>query len=596
MKSLRQTYPYWTVGLTLGLAFVLIWHRLPVGTDLFRLLKNEVSFLSLILLYILSFGLFFLPGLLIGRFFCTKDSAEDRLAVAVLCSGALGYLVFWIYFANRWAGRAFSWFVLFIAIFEAISLRRRKTEFPLRLDVDTRNILGLMFWVGLFYLALLNIVYLPLSQGYLAEARFFLGPLPIDNLLPKMLADHFYSGTDPRPFFGDWLSSDRPPLQSGLYLLNLPILTPTFFTNDRYYETIGITLQTLWIPAIWVLARSLNLGRSWLRWALAFSIFSGFFFLNSVFLWPKLLAASFFLIAIHFLLRWKNTSLVSVVYAGMAAGLALLSHTAVLFTWPVLLFAAIWSARVKEYRAMLAAGLVFVATVVGLMLPWMAYQKFYDPPGDRLIKYHLADVKPVTARPSLEVIREAYNKLTWDQIIQNRKTDIGAFFSGWDIGVSEMLSDKVRSAEFFFLFRSLGLLNLGFFLLLPILFKQGLPKGSKGFLIGLTLATLGGLAFWVLVMFAPMGTIIHQGSYATMILLFLLAALGISVLPEKWIQFLLGIHVLLFFSVWALACPTEHSILHQGIPNLFMVGATSLAAIQILKGLGYGDAGIRPRR
>lgn len=39
--------------------------------------------------------------------------------------------------------------------------------------------------------------------------------LPSDNVLPDLSAKQVLSGAPPRPFAGDWLSSDRPPLQAG---------------------------------------------------------------------------------------------------------------------------------------------------------------------------------------------------------------------------------------------------------------------------------------------------------------------------------------------------------------------------------------------
>lgn len=43
--------------------------------------------------------------------------------------------------------------------------------------------------------------------------------LPVDSWLPLIFADMLLSGEVRRPMEGDWLSSDRPPLQAGLQLL-----------------------------------------------------------------------------------------------------------------------------------------------------------------------------------------------------------------------------------------------------------------------------------------------------------------------------------------------------------------------------------------
>jgi len=40
-----------------------------------------------------------------------------------------------------------------------------------------------------------------------------------------------------------------------------------------------------------------------------------------------------------------------------------------------------------------------LAIVVVFYLPWSAYQKYVDPPGNRLLKIHLAGVIPVIREP-----------------------------------------------------------------------------------------------------------------------------------------------------------------------------------------------------
>ena len=70
-----------------------------------------------------------------------------------------------------------------------------------------------------------------LSLGYLqggtrtpngtATVRFS-HPLPSDNSIPYIFAEDLLEGPVPRPMLSDWLSSDRPPLQTGMILALRP--------------------------------------------------------------------------------------------------------------------------------------------------------------------------------------------------------------------------------------------------------------------------------------------------------------------------------------------------------------------------------------
>ena len=52
---------------------------------------------------------------------------------------------------------------------------------------------------------------------------------------------------------GNWLASDRPPLQTGFTLL----LWPLWSVADRAgYQFLGTVLQAAWLPALWVVFRA----------------------------------------------------------------------------------------------------------------------------------------------------------------------------------------------------------------------------------------------------------------------------------------------------------------------------------------------------
>ena len=69
-------------------------------------------------------------------------------------------------------------------------------------------------------------VYGGLKNPFETAANRFLNSLPVDNELPYMVATGLRQGHIPKPLFMDWLTSDRPPLQSGMVLSQEPFGHP----------------------------------------------------------------------------------------------------------------------------------------------------------------------------------------------------------------------------------------------------------------------------------------------------------------------------------------------------------------------------------
>src|SRR5207249_2129904 len=146
------------------------------------------------------------------------------VAAAAVFTCALGYLGFWVYFANPFAGRAMTAIVC-IGSLALLALEIARKGGPL-LRLVRGAAFVLVFWAGIFYLSLMN---LPASgtsesQTHIAATRFVPGQLPVDHVLPRLLADRIRDGADPRDLTPGWHSSDRPPLQTGAWaLLGLPL-------------------------------------------------------------------------------------------------------------------------------------------------------------------------------------------------------------------------------------------------------------------------------------------------------------------------------------------------------------------------------------
>ena len=83
--------------------------------------------------------------------------------------------------------------------------------------------------------------------------------MPGDNDLPRVFADLIRSGSRAHVLGGDWLTSDRPPLQTGIALLGWPPLSVLGLDFDTACATAGIWFQALWFPVVWMLLRALGL-------------------------------------------------------------------------------------------------------------------------------------------------------------------------------------------------------------------------------------------------------------------------------------------------------------------------------------------------
>ena len=90
-------------------------------------------------------------------------------------------------------------------------------------------------------------------------------------------------------------------------------------------------------------------------------------------------------------MRWLSAFLLSC---------SLLAHGGTLFALIGLILILMIRQRGRFWKEALIVG-----SLTGLLyLPWIGYQKFRDPPGDRLLKFQLAGVEQVTDEPALKTV------------------------------------------------------------------------------------------------------------------------------------------------------------------------------------------------
>jgi hypothetical protein len=216
------------------------------------------------------------------------------------------------------------------------------------------------------------------------------------------------------------------------------------------------------------------------------------------------------------------------------------------------------------------------------MAPWGLYQKYYDPPGTRLLRYHLAG-KSETWRDDHPIWRnliDAYGQLNAGQILKNKLANLRVLFvmaprppddqypwpRGENLPPYPVDPTSYRRCEFLTLFWTLGLLNLGWVAALVSTRCQSLRLGRE---LEVTLPALGlsSVAVWVLLMFGPGTTVIHHGSYATFLVLFAPLAAWLAALPPRLAYALLALQGAALTAGWFLTSPANG----YGPPNVLLI-------------------------
>ena len=106
--------------------------------------------------------------------------------------------------------------------------------------------------------------------------------------------------------------------------------------------------------------------------------------------------------------RWRRDLRAAALFAALCA-LAMLAHGASAFALiPLLVVAAVRGVPSRRWLGI--AALVGVA----LLAPWSAYQRFADPPGNRLIKWQIGGSLEIDDRGLLETIVDGYREVGLD--------------------------------------------------------------------------------------------------------------------------------------------------------------------------------------
>jgi hypothetical protein len=468
-----------------------------------------------------------------------------------------GYGLFWIWFFSKTAGSFASWGLLMGGGgWGAWKLARKGKPGA-----------GLQPWlmaaiIGSVYAAMLFAF--PSHTWGGSAAHRFSASMPGDNDLPGGLAGRLISGESPRGFAGDWLSSDRPPLQSGWILIFWPLMRTLGFNLSTAAGAAGMWLQLLWVPALWALAESTGLGNRKSA-AVAFGAAPlGFLLFNTVYVWPKLAAAGFALGGAAIVLRGisspseRSLRLRRQIAAGLMLGLGLLCHGGAAFAVLALMIVMLcWPGQRRN-------ALAVAATVLLLMLPWVAYQHFYDPPGNRLLKWFLAGVVPIDHRGFWEALADQYRNFGWRYALGARHDNLAMQGSGEWLAMPEFSSSQGRRAlETTYYLRSCGwLLPAGIFAWVWLALRRGWDAKLRSQIIGRwALWILSAWLVWLALMFSPGFARAHQGTYVIPLVLYGLLLVSLFAVWPRVAWAIVAVQAVYFFATWWPAAPGYlHSI------------------------------------
>lgn len=558
-----------------------------------------MAVIALLGCYLFVWALFWLPASILVRRLMRDRACPpwclDLLAlVLALC---VSYTTFWIYLIERHAGLAASCVVLGLAA-AVILLRRWIDPGPLARHMSTP--VRVAFLLGLAYLGALTIyggpervpvVYVPGSTLDNPSSYFWLRARTGDELIPLKFAHAIATGRPLRgsliDFPGDWLFSDRPPLQTSVLL--------TFWPLGRWGRTgilsqaVGTMLQMQWVTALAALAAGLGWGRRRLAFVLLLAGLSGVCYYNAVFVWPKLLAAALaFGAAVPLAAAWRQRRALTgpeILLASSSSALAMLAHGSAAFSLLPLALAGACYRPFRQLRTIVPAAVIAAV----LYLPWSAYQKFVDPPGDRCLQWMLAGKTEIDGMSLGQSMREAYGKITLGHWLSERARGLAYLVRCPEMDANLVrclrgrLDPSYRPAEPFGelyyikqedlgynfssvaalarydqveqVFRALGLLNLAWPVLVWRLLRG--PSLRRGGLVLLLAVTLASLVLWWLLVFQPVFLLVRGASMATLVGLMAGASLLIYDLPAAMRWTIAGAHLALGFFLWVVMVPTR---------------------------------------
>ncbi len=522
-----------------------------------------------------------LPGTA-AALFAARRGLRDvpiLLALWLAVSGVVAMLTFWAFYAEPVLGEAWAYFVALGSAAAVVAcLWGGRVSRPLLLRLAT----PLALWaLGTLFLVFFGFIHGGSESAVVTAAPRFFSQFPSDNDIPNFYAEWFFAnghrGTIPL-YPPDWHFSDRPPLQVGY------VLGQRGFGWDPYgslnYQLVSVGLQQLWIVGLWALLSAARVSRLTRGLTVLTGLVSGLALLNGFYVWPKLLPAAMVLAAAALIITplWSDArrDRRAAVLIAVLLSLAMLGHGSSVF-------AVVPIAIVAAVRGLPSWRWIGVAALTGLVLlaPWSAFQKYEDPPGNRLTKWMLAgvtesngeyaEVEGAVPPPapntegSLEAIINAYKREGLDGTLHNKGQNfvsmvgggpavqvVGEAIDSVEEGRPGFAVQQIRGMLFFNLLPSLGLLAL-----VPLFMLAGVGRRDRNpaewrFALLCYFVFAVGAVIWGLLLFGnlPSRTIVHAGTYVLPILGFCGGVVGLRAVYPRFAVWYVAVAAVLMFALY----------------------------------------------
>jgi hypothetical protein len=259
--------------------------------------NNEIPSSVGLLIMVISCFVVWLPGLALAAALPSESSETNLLIAVVMGVGVSGALAFgfWFYDINWGKG----WTIISLAFSLGFIFYEGA-----KLKTIVRPIL-IALAVSVLYISVVADRHGLVDANTMVAHRYWVS---VDNKIPQIFADALIAGREKlKPnLVGDWLSSDRPPLLVGIMLSSFPFATGAL--KNTLALTLGIAANIMWIFGLWSFLSAAGASRRSVSYVIIVVALTGAVFLNTIYVWPKFLAATYVLAGGALLLNSQNIS------------------------------------------------------------------------------------------------------------------------------------------------------------------------------------------------------------------------------------------------------------------------------------------------
>ena len=486
-----------------------------------------VVVMNVIVFLILAISLVYWVHTLIALFL-KNDNLSSVLVFCILC--LIYYAAFWLYYFHHNLGLAFSYILIMFGISRLVAdLISGNLSVNLKQSASLMSYSGTIFYVSFLYLFMMSFGDIANIQN--TAATIFSDPLPGDNFIPYEFANQIYNESLKSPMIGDWLSSDRPPLQCGMFLFYFKM----FRGSEQGYQLFSMFLQATFIVPLAIFLNRVIKERYAKLIILLVICFSSVCIVNTVFVWPKLVAGAALLFILLVVIYEKNSvgKLPALLCCAVLAAVSMLAHSGIIFALPAVATIC-WFALKPGVKVTCISFLIFLA----IFSPWIFYQKHLDPPGNRLAKWHLAGQVDINEDSLGESLLKAYSNKSYQEIVENKVSNFKYIFHDLfnldfakspieffrNSGTYSKYLETVQSKAFFHFFYSGNTLFLFAIIGLILTFLKRATEHINELIILLGFVVISSVS-WSFAMYENGATIIHQGPYGFWLCLLLLLSL-----------------------------------------------------------------------